>query len=104
VPVTPAQFRTAFPAFRNVEDAVVQPALEEAYSATGDSWGDRRDRGAMWYAADIIASDPRAEPSAKSVKGSNGTTVYRRQWERLLQQVRMFGTAVSGVAPAPGGE
>jgi hypothetical protein len=95
VPVTPAQFRTAYPAFQNVGDGVVQPALDEAYQRTGDSWGELRDAGAQKLAAHLIATDPRAEPSAKSVKTSLGRTVYLAEWERMLDGVRVFGTSVS---------
>jgi hypothetical protein len=95
VPVTPQQFRTANPAFKNVPDEVVQPALDEAYQRTGDSWGDLRDAGAQKLAAHLVSLSPLAEPSAKSVKTSLGKTVYLAEWERMLEGVRVFGTTVS---------
>jgi Protein of unknown function (DUF4054) len=95
VPVTPAQFRAAFPAFRNVADGVIQPKLDEAYLRTGDSWGELRDAGARWLTAHLVSTDPLAEPSSKSVKGSMGRTVYLDEWERMLRMTRVWGSAVT---------
>jgi hypothetical protein len=103
VAVTPAQFRAAFPAFRNVPDSVIQPKLDEAYVRTGDSWGELRDPGARWLTAHLVSMDPLAEPSSKSVKASMGRTVYLDEWERMLRMVRVWGSAVTvPTVPEPG--
>jgi len=103
VAITPAQFRAAFPAFRNVGDAVIQPKLDEAYLRTGDSWGELRDQGARWLTAHLVSIDPLAEPSSKGVKGSAGRTVYLDEWERMLKVTRVWGTSVAvPSAPAAG--
>jgi len=103
VPVTPAQFRARFREFRNHNDETVQPRLDEAYRRTGDSWGDSRDDGACWLTAHLIAISPLAEPSSKSVKTSQGRTSYLVEWERMLAQVRVWGTSTAApAAPVPG--
>jgi hypothetical protein len=103
VALTLAQFRAALPEFKNVGDGVVQAALDEAYQRTGDSWGNLRDAGAKWLAADLITSSPLGEPSAKG-KAANGDTVYMRKWKELLAQVRGGFFAASIGMPVGGPE
>jgi hypothetical protein len=104
VPLTPAQFRARFREFRHHTDESVQPKLDEAYRRTGDSWGDSRDDGACWLTAHLIAVSPLAEPSSKSVKSSQGRTAYLAEYERLLAQVRVWGTTVSVPAAPEAGD
>lgn len=105
MPLTPAQFRQALPEFKNSPgESVVQAALDEAYIATGDSWGALRDQGAKWWAADVLTASTMSEPSAKG-KNASGDSAYMRRWKALLPHVRVFGTNVgleAAIAPEPG--
>lgn len=91
-PPTPAEFRAAFPALALAPDAMIAARVAEAYLRTGPSWGPLRDVGAGYLAAHLLAVDPLAEPSRGAVQTSAGRTVYLDEWERLLQQVRVFGS------------
>lgn len=104
---TPSEFKTEFAEFRLLPDDVVQAKLDAAYRRVGDSWGELRDDGAKLLAAHLLASSPLGEPSNRSVKsagGAGGKTVYLEEWERMLREVRVWGTVVSGISALPPGD
>lgn len=102
-PPTPPEFRAEFPAFRLLSDTVVQAKLDVAYRRVGDSWGALRDDGAKYLAAHLLSVDPMAEPSAKSTRAGNRTT-YLDEYERMLQQARIFGTVAAAPVALPPGD
>jgi hypothetical protein len=99
--ITPVDFKAEFRAFRLMDDAYVQAKLDEAYiRCSAPCWGLLRDRGAAYLAAHLCASDPMSEPSARQAVDKDGHSSYWREWERLLAQVRIFGT-VPGIETVP---
>ncbi len=100
---TPAEFKVEFAEFRFISDQVVQAKLDAAYRRVGDSWGEVRDDGAKLLAAHLLAMSPLAEPSRKAA-GATGDTTYLTEFERLRSQVRIWGTAVSGISAPPLGD
>lgn len=101
MPRTPADFKSQFRAFTLVDDAVVQAKLDEAYVRTGPSWGALQDQGAMTMAAHLLAIDPLGEPSARQAEQNDGSSTYLHEWERMLRQVRVFGTSTNMPAGEP---
>lgn len=101
MPRTPTEFKSQFRAFTLVDDAVVQAKLDEAYVRTGPSWGALQDQGAMTLAAHLLAIDPLGEPSARQAEQNDGSSTYLHEWERMLRQVRVFGTSAAMPAGEP---
>lgn len=102
---TPSEFKAEYAEFRLLSDEVVQAKLDAAYRRVGESWGDLRDDGAKLLAAHLLAISPLGEPSTRSVKGPAGArTVYLDEFERMLREVRVWGTAVSGVTALSAGD
>jgi hypothetical protein len=103
---TPSEFQAEFPEFGLLPEGAVQAKLDAAYRRVGDSWGDLRDDGAKLLAAHLLAISPLGEPSARSVKaaGTSARTVYLEEWERMLKEVRVWGTTVTVPGALPAGD
>jgi len=99
--ITPSSFKAEFRAFRLLDDGLVQLKLDEAYIRTGPSWGTLRDKGAAVLAAHLLASDPMSEPSSRQVSDKDSKSSYLREWERMLAQVRIFGTVPTAATSTP---
>lgn len=102
---TPSEFKEEFSEFRLLTDEVVQAKLDAAYRRVGDSWGELRDDGAKLLAAHLLAISPLGEPSTRGVKTGNAArTVYLEEWERMLREVRIWGTSVTFPFAPPAGD
>lgn len=93
---TPSEYKVEYAEFALLPDEVVQAKLDAAYRRVGaEMWGTLRDDAAKLLAAHLLASSPLGEPSTRSVKKDGDRTIYLDEFERLMAEVRPFGTAVS---------
>jgi hypothetical protein len=101
---TTAEFKLEFAEFRFLPDVVVQAKLDAAYRRVGESFGDVRDDAAKLMTAHLLQMSPLAEPSRKAVGADGGgSSVYLEEYERLLSQVRIWGTTVTTPIDGSGG-
>lgn len=98
MPVSVATMKSKHREFADLDDSVVQDALDDALSEIDvNVWGDHADRGQRMLAAHILAMSPfGATAGLRAGNGANQTSIYWSQYEDLRQRV---GTAYRLVLP-----
>lgn len=91
--VTAEQFKAKHPEFSNVDDSLVDNALEDAaVLCPDDVWGGLADQGTRYRAARQLA----LSPMGRDVKlvNKDGSTVYDEQINLLVQIVSSGGRVI----------
>jgi len=86
--VTPVSFKTARPEFKQLTDAQVQAAIDEATLCVDATvWGNRADMGVSYKAAHLLALSPHGKAARLITRGNEGDTLYNREFMRLARIV-----------------
>lgn len=98
MPVSVATMKSKHREFADLDDSVVETALDDALSEIDAKvWGDLADRGQRLLAAHMLAMSPfGATAGLRAGSGANQTSIYWGQYEDLRKRV---GTAYRVVLP-----
>jgi len=92
-----AEFRTRFPEFTNLPDALVSSRLEWANAELNEGvWGDERDIGLGFLTAHYCALAPRGEDMRLKKSKDSPTTFYYMEYKRWLT-MRAGGARISAI-------
>lgn len=83
---TVSSFKAQFPEFANTDNDLVQSAIDgAALQVNATTWGNKRELGILFLAADSLARSPFGEPARLSDQVKE--TIYYRNFLRLRSQV-----------------
>jgi len=82
--LSPAQFRTRFPAFARCSDGLIQAKLDEAYLlCDAGVWAELLDSGAGNYAAHLLTMEPEGREIRIATGNAAGASTYLNEYQRI---------------------